>query len=148
MFLIVFFFNDTATTEIYTLSLHDALPIAPPPGIATPGPSAKPIGVTDTGHERPVALRVPDARHHLHVIGATGSGKSTLLGNMILADAEAGRGIVLIDPKGDLVTDMLSRLPRAVADRVVIFDADSKSRPPCLNPLDGGETDLTVDNLV
>ena len=27
MFLIFFFFNDTATTEIYTLSLHDALPI-------------------------------------------------------------------------------------------------------------------------
>ena len=27
--LIVFFFNDTATTEIYTLSLHDALPICP-----------------------------------------------------------------------------------------------------------------------
>ena len=25
--LFVFFFNDTATTEIYTLSLHDALPI-------------------------------------------------------------------------------------------------------------------------
>src|SRR5258707_11719767 len=25
----VFFFNDTATTEIYTLSLHDALPICP-----------------------------------------------------------------------------------------------------------------------
>src|SRR3712207_8375544 len=28
MFLIFFFFNDTATTEIYTLSLHDALPIS------------------------------------------------------------------------------------------------------------------------
>src|SRR3712207_8968943 len=27
---IFFFFNDTATTEIYTLSLHDALPISPP----------------------------------------------------------------------------------------------------------------------
>src|SRR2546427_12812464 len=26
-----FFFNDTATTEIYTLSLHDALPICPGP---------------------------------------------------------------------------------------------------------------------
>src|SRR2546426_4811934 len=26
---IIFFFNDTATTEIYTLSLHDALPISP-----------------------------------------------------------------------------------------------------------------------
>jgi hypothetical protein len=122
--------------------------ISPPPGIATPGPDAKPLGLTDTGHTRPVALRVPDARHHLHVIGATGSGKSTLLGNMILADADAGRGIVLIDAKGDLVTDVLSRLPRSAADRVVLFDADSRTRPPCLNPLDGGETDLTVDNLV
>src|SRR3712207_7230308 len=27
--LVFFFFNDTATTEIYTLSLHDALPISP-----------------------------------------------------------------------------------------------------------------------
>src|SRR2546430_11357166 len=26
---LLFFFNDTATTEIYTLSLHDALPISP-----------------------------------------------------------------------------------------------------------------------
>src|SRR5215475_16087839 len=38
----VFFFNDTATTEIYTLSLHDALPIcrtAPePPGESAPRP--------------------------------------------------------------------------------------------------------------
>src|SRR2546422_10578086 len=34
-----FFFNDTATTEIYTLSLHDALPIyqsAQPPGCGRP----------------------------------------------------------------------------------------------------------------
>src|SRR6267378_7003685 len=29
--LLFFFFNDTATTEIYTLSLHDALPIPPSP---------------------------------------------------------------------------------------------------------------------
>src|SRR3712207_8365665 len=27
--MVIFFFNDTATTEIYTLSLHDALPIFP-----------------------------------------------------------------------------------------------------------------------
>src|SRR6202040_2736075 len=31
---ILFFFNDTATTEIYTLSLHDALPILIEPAIA------------------------------------------------------------------------------------------------------------------
>src|SRR2546426_3863717 len=35
-----FFFNDTATTEIYTLSLHDALPISAPVMIWTHAPSA------------------------------------------------------------------------------------------------------------
>src|SRR5947209_14979890 len=45
MIFIFFFFNDTSTTEIYTLSLHDALPISvssltaviPPPRPAFPG---------------------------------------------------------------------------------------------------------------
>src|SRR3712207_8823423 len=32
----LFFFNDTATTEIYTLSLHDALPILPEPSARPP----------------------------------------------------------------------------------------------------------------
>src|SRR5438270_9053847 len=75
-------------------------------------------------------------------------GKSTLLATMALADIDAGRGIVLIDPKGDLVTDLLTRLPRSASDRLVVFDAHGRTRPPCLNPLDGEDTDLTVDNLV
>src|SRR3990167_7162374 len=42
-----FFFNDTATTEIYTLSLHDALPILPLP-MSTPRflrPTSKGVGI-------------------------------------------------------------------------------------------------------
>src|SRR2546430_9623205 len=35
-FLVFFFFNDTATTEIYTLSLHDALPISSTCPCSTP----------------------------------------------------------------------------------------------------------------
>src|SRR5438105_11194952 len=35
---LVFFFNDTATTEIYTLSLHDALPISLAPQVHAAGP--------------------------------------------------------------------------------------------------------------
>src|SRR5256885_11741286 len=35
-----FFFNDTATTEIYTLSLHDALPISPRVRALTPATSS------------------------------------------------------------------------------------------------------------
>jgi hypothetical protein len=134
--------------EIPGIERAGAKAVAPPPGVAVPGPEVKLLGVADSGHARPVGLRVADARHHLHVLGATGSGKSTLLGNLLLDDADAGRGIVLIDPKGDLVTDVLSRLPRQAAERVVLFDADSRQRPPCLNPLEGGETDREVDNLV
>src|SRR2546429_7367754 len=43
-----FFFNDTATTEIYTLSLHDALPISPA-GPIRPGMSS----VSRTRPQRP-----------------------------------------------------------------------------------------------
>src|SRR6266446_4449376 len=39
-FFVFFFFNDTATTEIYTLSLHDALPISSRPGSTRCGPRA------------------------------------------------------------------------------------------------------------
>src|SRR3712207_7935865 len=52
----LFFFNDTATTEIYTLSLHDALPILPLP----------PEGVLQAQVEEHRALAVagPDADRH------------------------------------------------------------------------------------
>ncbi|MDT8916060.1 helicase HerA domain-containing protein [Amycolatopsis sp. PS_44_ISF1] len=134
--------------EIPGVERAGAKAVAPPPGVATPGPDVIPLGQSDTGHARSVGLRVIDARYHTHVVGATGSGKSTLLGRIILDDVDNNRGIVLIDPKGDLVTDVLNRLPRSAADRVVLIDADSRHRPPILNPLEGGETDREVDNLV
>src|SRR5436189_5921975 len=43
LLLFLFFFNDTATTEIYTLSLHDALPIS----LEVDGEHAVPIGLGD-----------------------------------------------------------------------------------------------------
>src|SRR3712207_7588099 len=39
-----FFFNDTATTEIYTLSLHDALPISMPLSVGEPAGPRLPDG--------------------------------------------------------------------------------------------------------
>ena len=127
--------------------------LAPAPEIPTSGEHTKPLGLADTASRRPVAVRIADARHHLHILGPTGVGKSALLARTILADAEAERGLIVIDPKGDLVTDVLSRLPRRFADRVVLFDADSPAPPPCINPLDISQhghagLDLAVDNLV
>src|SRR2546422_2609926 len=50
-----FFFNDTATTEIYTLSLHDALPISAghPCGPAGRGSSASSPGLAGEGGADP-----------------------------------------------------------------------------------------------
>lgn len=126
--------------------------ISPPPGIQVPNLSAgiKPIGVTDAGVRRPVGLAVADARHHLHVMGATGSGKSTLMTNLVLDDVEAGRGVVVVDPKGDMIEDILARLPKRVADRTVLFDADDIKAPPRLNVLQCDtveDRDMVVDNV-
>src|SRR5438034_2453392 len=58
---IFFFFNDTATTEIYTLSLHDALPILykPPPLVAhqTARPEALPPASTTRSEEHTSELQ-------------------------------------------------------------------------------------------
>lgn len=118
-----------------------------PSAVATTGAGVKPLGHSDLQPIRPIGLRVADARHHLHVLGATGSGKSTLLARMILDDVEQGRGTILLDPKGDLVTDLLDRLPTRAAERLVLIDADQPHDVPCLNPLHGADTDLVVDNL-
>src|SRR2546426_7772311 len=61
-----FFFNDTATTEIYTLSLHDALPISglPRPARCRPQEPGKPGARAGVGRQRDVTHREPqrDAR--------------------------------------------------------------------------------------
>ncbi|RAG85193.1 type VI secretion protein, partial [Streptacidiphilus pinicola] len=132
------------------LTRAGARKVLPPARTPEPGPDVKPLGRADLGPARMVGLRVPDGRHHLHVMGATGSGKSTLLANLVLADAEAGRGALVVDPKGDLVLDILARLPEHALPRTVVLDPADASRPPRLNVLEtgGSDTDVVVDNLV
>src|SRR3989454_12206798 len=61
-YLFFFFFNDTATTEIYTLSLHDALPI-----------SVRLPHVDGRSRHRPGEVGPDIARHVAHVEGALGA---------------------------------------------------------------------------
>jgi len=116
--------------------------VPPPPGGATDG---KPLGIDRDG--RPVLLGVADARHHLHLLGPTGVGKSTLIAQLALGDLAAGRGAVVIDPAGDLIDDLLARIPDGHGDRVDLFDPLDPA-PPGLNVLDGDDHDLVVDQLV
>ncbi|GGL20206.1 type IV secretory system conjugative DNA transfer family protein [Mangrovihabitans endophyticus] len=111
------------------------------------GRGVKILGRSQVGRHS-IGLKVTDARQHLHVVGKTGVGKSTLLLNLILGDIKAGRGTVVVDPRGDLITDILDRLPASYADKIVIIDPD-QDNPGCFNPLDDqGDPHLAVDNLV
>jgi hypothetical protein len=131
------------------LARAGAKTVAPPPAVATARfRDAKILGTAETGSRATISLAVADARQHLHVMGATGSGKSTLLTNLVLGDIEAGRGVVVIDPKGDLVTDICARLPDGAEHRVVLIDPEESAAPPIMNVLAGPDPDLVVDNLV
>ena len=75
-----------------------------------------------------------DSLEHTHLIGPTGSGKSTAMEHMVLADISAGRGVLLIDPKQDLASNVLSRIPEERAGDVVVIDPSSPC-PVGFNPL-------------
>src|SRR5256886_16435025 len=51
LFFLFFFFNDTATTEIYTLSLHDALPILCPARRGAGARRGRPVGAVVRGRD-------------------------------------------------------------------------------------------------
>ncbi|HVE45139.1 MAG TPA: type IV secretory system conjugative DNA transfer family protein [Acidimicrobiales bacterium] len=124
-------------------------PLAPSPAIPTRG---RVIGRgTWPGQERALALSTSDSLRHLHVLGPTGVGKSTLLLNLITQDLAANRGVVVIEPKGDLIADVLARIPKHRLDDVVLIDPTDEARPVGLNPLarSGGESpELVADGLL
>ncbi|KAB1658170.1 type IV secretory system conjugative DNA transfer family protein [Pseudoclavibacter sp. CFCC 11306] len=127
-------------------SLHPR--ILPPPAhlVAT----ERVIGVTAApGTNTPVGIPVRDALTHLHVLGPTNSGKSTLLLSLIRADIHAGRGVLVLDPKGDLAVDVLAHIPEHRLDDVVIIDSSS-THPVGLNPLAASSRapELVADSLL
>ncbi|WP_253186706.1 type IV secretory system conjugative DNA transfer family protein [Actinomyces naeslundii] len=90
-------------------------------------------GVADQAGER-LGISIGDALYHTVLLGPTGAGKSTALAHLALADIHAGRGVLLIDPKTDLVADLLARIPEQRRGDVVVIDPTS-SRPVGINPL-------------
>ena len=63
------------------------------------------------GEERDIYMNLNDRRRHTYIIGKTGTGKSEFLKDMALQDIEAGHGVAVIDPHGDLVEDILKLMP-------------------------------------
>lgn len=98
-----------------------------------------------------VSQGVTQRLRHTYVIGSSGTGKSTLLLNMIMQDIESGRGCALLDPHGDLVDQVLERIPENRVEDVVLFDASDEAYPVGLNVLQAhsdSEKNLLASDLV
>lgn len=130
--------------ELPGLSLGAARQLPAPMGSLTSG-----VLVAESDHPgtpgRGLRLRTEDRLQHLHVMGPTGVGKSTLLASLALQDIAAGRGVVVVDPKRDLVESILARVPERRLDDVVVLDPVDVERPVGLNVLGGGGATMAAE---
>jgi len=91
------------------------------------------------GVKQEIRIKRPDRRRHTYIIGKSGVGKSVLLANMAVQDIQNGEGVCVLDPHGDLIQDILDRIPPERAEDVIIFSPGDLERPLALNLLDYDE---------
>lgn len=137
-----------ASSEELTSMFHFPLPFDETPNIVwlTSRRVPPPIDLPATGvilgkslyrgEDRFIRLQADDRRRHLYIVGKSGVGKSVMLANMAVQDVLDGRGLCIIDPHGDLVDDILERIPKERADDVIVFDPADMERPLGLNLLE------------
>lgn len=87
------------------------------------------------GERAVVSLESGERLQHVHIVGATGTGKSTLLINLALQDIAAGSGVAVLDPHGDLIDDIVARIPSECRDEVILFDPSDEKYPIGFNIL-------------
>ena len=101
------------------------------------------------GVTTPVLLPEDVRSRHVYVVGASGTGKSTLLLNLIAQDIDAGEGVCVLDPHGDLVTETLRRIPKHLIADTIYFNPSDTEYPVGFNILaDQNEPERTVSEIV
>lgn len=103
------------------------------------------------GEEKQAKMLKDDRRRHLYIVGQTGTGKSTFLGELIRQDIEAGEGVGVVDPHGDLIEQVLANIPKERAEDVILFEPFDVSRPVGLNMLDyktDEQKDFAVSEMI
>jgi len=88
------------------------------------------------GLKKEIRMKRDDRRRHAYLIGKSGTGKSVLLANLAIQDIQNGEGVCVLDPHGDLIADILERIPPERAEDVIIFSPGDLERPLALNLLD------------
>ena len=83
----------------------------------------------------PFGIKQTDRLSHMYVIGKTGTGKSTLLETLAFQDIAHGRGMILIDPHGDLAERVVQAVPAHRRQDVIYFNVPDPMQPFGYNPL-------------
>lgn len=86
--------------------------------------------------KNPITVSTEELKRHMLVVWMTGSGKTTMMERMILQDIEAGRGVWLIDPHGDLYEKIIHQIPKSRSNDVVLFDLTDVEYPIGFNILE------------
>jgi type IV secretory pathway TraG/TraD family ATPase VirD4 len=81
-------------------------------------------------------IKQKNRRVHICILGRTGTGKSTLIQTMAGHDIQAGQGVAVIDPHGDLAEAILDAVPESRIDDVVYFNPADLEHPIAFNPLE------------
>ena len=106
------------------------------------------FATTLDGEPKLLSIAPKDALEHTVLLGPTGSGKSTAMQTLILSDIRAGRSVLVLDPKADLVTELLERIPEDRKDDIVVIDP-SDPAPVGFNPLMyNRDPSLTADAIL
>ncbi len=74
------------------------------------------------GRNRPSVFRIGIEGIIYIRLAKAAQAKTTLLRNLILQDIEAGHGVAVIDPHGDLANELLDCIPRSRIDDVTYFN--------------------------
>ena len=85
------------------------------------------------GVVKDIRIKKEDRRRHMYVIGKSGGGKSKFIAGMAIQDILNGEGIGVLDPHGDLIEDILKKIPPERAEDVVLFSPADLERPLGLN---------------
>jgi Helicase HerA, central domain len=95
-------------------------------------------------------IRTEDRFRHCFIVGKTGNGKSTVMQNAIISDMQAGDGLAIVDPHGDLADAVLAAVPSHRTNDVLLIDPSDLQFPIGFNPLDVDpeKADVACDGLV
>ena len=88
------------------------------------------------GQKKQVHILPVDRRRHTYIVGKTGMGKSTMVENMALSDIYNGCGVGIIDPHGDLIENIIKKIPKSRVKDVILFDPADFEYPLGMNLLE------------